>query len=148
MTITVTIPGEPVGKGRPKFTKTGTAYTPPKTRTYENKVAFLYKVAAKGRKFQRHVPVAVEIRAYYEIPQSDSKRQRERKLSGTIMPCKKPDIDNVVKAVLDAINGIAYEDDAQVVMISASKAYSERPRVDMCVSDVMREENKNAGNNL
>lgn len=47
MTITVTIPGEPVGKGRPKFTKAGTAYTPPKTRAYENKVAFLYKLAAK-----------------------------------------------------------------------------------------------------
>lgn len=148
MTITVTIPGEPVGKGRPKFTKAGTAYTPPKTRVYENKVAFLYKMAAKGQKFQRHIPVAVEIRAYYGIPQSDSKRQRERKLSGAILPCKKPDIDNVVKAVLDAINGIAYEDDAQVVCITASKAYSERPRVEMRVSDVMREENKNAGNNL
>ena len=139
MTITVTIPGEPVGKGRPKFTKAGTAYTPSKTRAYENKVTFLYKMAAKGRKFQRHMPVAVEIRAYYEIPQSDSKRQRERKLSGAIMPCKKPDIDNVVKAVLDAINGIAYEDDAQVVMISAQKAYSERPRVEISVSDVMWE---------
>lgn len=139
MTITVTIPGEPVGKGRPRFTKAGTPYTPLKTRDYENKVAFLYKMAAKGRKFQRHIPVAVEIRAYYGIPQSDGKRQRERKLSGAIMPCKKPDIDNVVKAVLDAINGIAYEDDAQVVMISASKAYSERPRVEISVSDVMRE---------
>ena len=140
MTITVTIPGEPVGKGRPRFTKAGTPYTPLKTRAYENKVAFLYKLAAKGRKFQRHMPVAVEICAYYGIPQSDSKRQRERKLSGAILPCKKPDIDNVVKAVLDAINGIAYEDDAQVVMISASKAYSERPRVEISVSDVMREE--------
>lgn len=141
MTITVTIPGEPVGKGRPKFTKAGTAYTPPKTRAYENKVAFLYKLAAKGRKFQRHMPVAVEICAYYGMPQSDSKRRHERKLSGAIMPCMKPDIDNIVKVVLDAINGIAYEDDAQVVMISASKAYSERPRVEMSVSDVMREEN-------
>lgn len=141
MTITLMIPGEPVGKGRPRFTKAGTPYTPPKTRAHENKVAFLYKLAAKGRKFQRHIPVAVEIRAYYGIPQSDSKRQHERKLSGAILPCKKPDIDNVVKAVLDAINDIAYEDDAQVVMISASKAYSERPRVEMRVSDVMREEN-------
>ena len=141
MTITVTIPGEPVGKGRPRFIKSGTPYTPLKTRAYENKVAFLYKLAAKGRKFQRHAPVSVEIRAYYGIPQSDSKRQRERKLNGAIMPCKKPDIDNVVKAVLDAINGIAYEDDAQVVMISASKAYSERPRVEMSVLDVLWEEN-------
>ena len=141
MTITVTIPGEPVGKGRPRFTKSGTPYTPQKTRAYENKVAFLYKLAARGQKFQRHVPVVIEIRAFYEIPQSDSKRQRERKLSGAILPCKKPDIDNVVKAMLDAINGIAYEDDAQVVTISASKAYSERPRMEIRVSDVMREEN-------
>lgn len=135
MTITAIIPGEPVGKGRPRFTKGGTPYTPEKTRAYETKAAIIYKLAAHGYKFPRHVPVSVMIRAFYSVPVSDSMRQRERKLTGAVLPCKKPDIDNVTKIILDALNGLAYEDDAQVVSIRTDKRYSGRPRVEITVTD-------------
>lgn len=135
MTITAIIPGEPVGKGRPRFTKGGTPYTPEKTRAYETKAAIIYKLAARGYKFLRHVPVSVMIRAFYSVPVSDSMRQRERKLTGAVLPCKKPDIDNVTKIILDALNGLAYEDDAQVVSIRADKRYSDRPQVEITVTD-------------
>jgi Holliday junction resolvase RusA-like endonuclease len=134
VTITAIIPGKPVGKGRPRFTKGGTPYTPEKTRAYETKAAIIYKLAARGYKFPRHVPVSVTIRAFYGVPASDTKRQRERKLTGAVLPCKKPDIDNVTKIILDALNGLAYEDDAQVVKITAEKFYSDRPRVEISVS--------------
>jgi Holliday junction resolvase RusA-like endonuclease len=133
MRIECTIPGEPVGKGRPRFTRGGHTFTPEKTRCYEQQVALLYRLAAGGFKFQRHIPVTVEIRAYYAIPRSDSVRQRSRKLSGDVLPCKKPDADNVVKIILDALNGLAYEDDAQVVELWIKKEYAEKPRVHILV---------------
>lgn len=135
MRITVTIPGEPVGKGRPKFTRNDHAYTPEKTRDYEEKIALLYRAAARGYKFAAHVPVDVRIRAYFAIPASDSRRQRNRKLTGEIRPCKTPDTDNIAKAVLDSINKIAYVDDAQVVDIQVRKFYSDNPRVEILVQE-------------
>ena len=135
MRISITVPGEPVGKGRPKFTKKGHAYTPEKTRDYEEKVALLYKCAANGFRFPRHVPVDVRIRAFFPIPASDSNRQRIRKLTGIVRPCKTPDTDNIAKAILDSINKIAYEDDAQVVDIQIRKFYSDNPRVEVVIQE-------------
>ncbi len=59
--------------------------------------------------------VKAEIKAYYRIPKSDSKNKRQLKLDGKIRPNKKPDVDNIIKAVLDALNGVAYTDDAAIV---------------------------------
>ena len=139
MRISITVPGEPVGKGRPRFDKNGHAYTPQKTRDYETAVALLYKSAAKGYRFPRHVPVDVRIRAYFAIPASDSNRQRMRKLTGVVRPCKTPDTDNIAKAILDSINKIAYEDDAQVVDVQVRKFYSDRPRVVVTVQEAETE---------
>ena len=143
MQIRVTVPGDPVGKGRPRFDKHGHAYTPDKTRDYEKTIALLYKASAKGYKFPRHVPVDVRIRAYFTIPASDSNRQRTRKLSGIIRPCKTPDTDNIAKAVLDSINKIAYEDDAQVVDIQVRKFYSDNPRVEILVQEAETKKEEN-----
>lgn len=142
MRISITVPGEPVGKARPKFSNDH-AYTPQKTRDYEETVALLYKSAAKGFKFARHVPVDVRIRAYYGVPESDSNRQRSRKLSGSVRPCKKPDADNVAKIVLDALNKLAYFDDAQVVEFQIRKFYSDRPRVEVIVQEAQTKEEMN-----
>ena len=54
---------------------------------------------------------------------------------GLLRPTTKPDIDNVIKAVLDGLNGVAYADDSQVVALSASKCYSDDPRVVVIVED-------------
>lgn len=135
--ITFVIYGEPQGKGRPKFTLTGHAYTPERTKTYEAEI-----VASFRREFpdfvrwEKGVPLRVRIKAVYGVPVSDSKAKRERKLTGAIRPTKKPDADNVEKIVLDAINGIAWRDDAQVVDLRTVKVYGAVPRVEVEIDEI------------
>jgi Holliday junction resolvase RusA-like endonuclease len=124
--IELIIKGVPVAKGRPRLSKWG-AYTPEATKMAERNLqaqAILFKRPEKPCV----APVCVEIEFYIAIPMSDSKRVRERKLSGQELPAKKPDIDNLAKLVLDALNGVYWQDDNQIVQLSLSKQYSEEPR--------------------
>ena len=126
--IKFTIPGDPRGKQRPRFNRrTGTTYTPTETVAYEKEVrALFYK--AGGRKGDG--PVALGITAFYKIPTSATRAERERMSAGE-PPQKKPDLDNVVKIIMDGLNGAAYDDDKQVTSIHAEKEYSEAPRVEV-----------------
>ena len=120
------IPGEPTGKGRPRFTRSGHAYTPERTASYEQAVRQAYKAEFPGEEpIPACVPVAVKIMAGYSIPKSTSKVKAERMLAGEIRPTKKPDADNIAKAVCDALNGVAYRDDSQICRLTVSKTYSE-----------------------
>ena len=109
-----TIPGEPVGKARPRVTKWG-AYTPEKTVNYENLVKVLYN----GPMHEGYVTMTVT--AFYAIPKSASKKKAEQMHSGEIRPTKKPDVDNILKVIADSLNGIAYKDDAQIIKASVEK---------------------------
>lgn len=129
-----TIPGAPIGKARPVITKNG-AFTPKKTASYEN----LVKLAYPGGITENAVEVS--IRAFYQVPKSKSKSQRERMLAGGVWPMKKPDCDNIAKVILDALNGIAYLDDRQVVRLSVEKRYSANPRVEVCLREAKAYEN-------
>jgi Holliday junction resolvase RusA-like endonuclease len=120
------IEGQPQGKGRPKFTRDGHCFTPKATREYENLVAEEYK-AAKGETLDGYI--RVNIKAYYKIPKSTTKINRGKIEAGIIKPAVKPDIDNVVKAILDGLNGVAYHDDSQVVYVDGEKFYAEEPCV-------------------
>lgn len=115
--------GRPKGKGRPRFTMDGHAYTPQATKAYEKEIRQAFR-AAGGTSFGS-VPVAVEIVAYYPVPKSAKKSDKEAMAAGMVVPMVKPDIDNVLKAVLDGIQGDdgAFHDDAQVVSIRAEKRY-------------------------
>lgn len=73
--------------------------------------------------FPEGTALAVRIDAYFEPAKSVSKKRRGQMLSGAERPTKKPDIDNIVKVVLDALNGLAYKDDTQVVRVFAQKSY-------------------------
>lgn len=79
--------------------------------------------------------LAVSIEAHYSIPTSKPKKMQAAMRDGAMRPTTKPDIDNVIKAVLDGLNGVAYADDSQVVALSASKCYSDDPRVVVIVED-------------
>lgn len=57
-------------------------------------------------------------------------------LNGELMPAKKPDIDNIAKAVLDALNSVAYRDDIQIVELQIRKQYSEKPRLEICMEEL------------
>lgn len=121
------VPGSPVAKGRPRVGKYGT-YTPDKTVNYENLVQFSYLEKYK----QAHLlegPLKLTINFDFPIPKSTSKKNRELMLLGEIRPTKKPDIDNCIKAITDALNNLAYKDDSQIVEIAACKWYEEEPKV-------------------
>lgn len=117
------IPGEPQGKARPRVTRHGT-YTPPKTRAYESKVeaAYIWQVG-KVRPINGAVEVAIV--AYFSIPKSYTKKKRAEIAQGRCPVLKKPDCDNIAKAVTDALNGIAYKDDAQITSLTVAKNWTD-----------------------
>ena len=138
--VSFTVPGKPQGKGRAKtyhnknagFT---TTVTPDKTVLYENFIKDRYLQQAGGAFFEQGTPVHIGIVARFLPPKSTSKKKRAEMLNRDILPLKKPDIDNVVKAVCDALNGIAYHDDAQVASIRIVKVYSAMEGVDVTVGE-------------
>ena len=136
-----TVDGVPVGKARPKFARRGnfvTAYTPSKTKTYEEQVALASRIAMQTvNKTICPSPIQVNMEIFVPIPKSWSKIKRTRALNGEEYPTTKPDVDNVAKGVLDALNGIVFEDDKQVVGLFIVKRYSDRPRVDVRVYEVI-----------
>lgn len=112
------------GKGRPRFYN-GHAVTPPETRRYELLIKNLSKKAMATAELNvSDAPCKVTIKAFFDIPKSNSKKKREQCLSGLIRPGK-PDIDNIAKAVLDGMNGIVYSDDKCVYEVHLSKEYSQ-----------------------
>ena len=118
------VPGDPHGKGRPCFVKkTGRAYTPKGTREYEGDIRRSYYLAGHGK---LDCYVGVRVRAFFRIPKSWSKRKKQMAMDGDIRPGK-PDVDNILKAVLDALNGIAYKDDQAVVYAMCDKWYNTQP---------------------
>lgn len=124
----------PVGKARPRVTRNGT-FTPAKTRAYEKLVRVEYG-AQCGAQYFGDSPLAVSITAYYQIPKSASKRKRGQMESKIIRPTVKPDADNVCKAVCDALNGVAWKDDAQIVNLIFEKHYGAEPRVKVEIEEV------------
>lgn len=123
------MPGDIVGKARPRMnTRTGKAYTPTKTKQYEY---FLRQW------FIREYPnfktiesrVKVKIIAYFDIPKSTSKKKEAEMLEGVVSPTKKPDIDNIIKIILDAMNKFAFKDDTQVCELSIKKVYDKTPKI-------------------
>jgi Holliday junction resolvase RusA-like endonuclease len=128
------IKGEPKGKGRPRFTKTGRVYTPAETSRYEELVRLSYLNMANGYKFTS--PVRVTIKAFCKPPKGKSKKVVEDMLNGRILPTKKPDADNVAKIILDGLNKVAWDDDTQVVEMMVTKRYSEEPLVAVIVEEI------------
>lgn len=134
MLVRFTVPGEPKGKARHVVTKHG-AFTPGATVAYENLVKYTY-ASEIGQKFPDGSMLRVDINAYYTIPKSASKKKQDAMMRGKIRPTKKPDWDNVGKIVCDALNGIAYHDDAQVVSATVEKFYCDYPRVDVVIEEI------------
>lgn len=121
----------PVGKGRPRFSRNGHAYTPGSTRDYESAIRTAWVLQNGAKPHAGAVVVSCEF--CFAVPVSWSKKRRESALAGGEM-VKKPDCDNLIKAVLDALNGVAYFDDCQVQAVAATKCYAERAAVRVWVT--------------
>lgn len=127
------INGTPVAKGRPRIGRYG-AYTPEKTQAYEEYVKTCWIAKYKACK-PSEMPLTVDIVFYMPIPKSVSKKQRKKISEGRIRHTKKPDIDNLIKSVLDALNGLAYKDDSQIVKVTAIKQYAETGSTELTIRE-------------
>lgn len=127
--IQFTIPGEPQGKARAKVTKWGT-YTPEKTVLYENLIKLMF-AQTNNTVIETGKPIEMTVRAYFEIPKSYTKGKKLAAEHNIIRPTKKPDADNILKVVSDALNETAYKDDTQIVRAVVEKYFSDNPRVEV-----------------
>ena len=135
--LRIVVPGEPVAKGRARLGVVrghAVAYTPAKTRHYEDIVREQAVQQFGTRQPLRDVALTLRATFFRGIPASWSKAKREAALLGTLRPTGRPDLDNMVKAITDGLNGVAYHDDAQIVEATVAKFYSLDPRVDVVLS--------------
>lgn len=131
------VSGKPLGKQRPRVTVIqghGRAYTPEQTVNYENYIKMCYLKHQNGDLYDK--PLRMAITAVYEIPKSFSNVKRKTALADEKKPLTKPDVDNVAKVVCDALNGIAYKDDSQIVELRISKHYGEQPKIVVSIEEV------------
>jgi len=133
--VKLVIPGEPCAKQRPRLGKRHT-YTPDKTVNYETLVKQLYITQGHER---LEGALKMTVNAFFSIPKSASKKNREKMLRGEIRPTKRPDWDNVGKIISDALNEMAYKDDCQIVDATVRKWYSDNPRVEVEITELTPE---------
>lgn len=129
------VPGKITGKGRPRVnTTTAIAYTPAKTKEYEELVKQYFII-----KYRRINPlegrIKINITAYFSVPKNTSKKQEENMLNNTISPTKKPDIDNIAKIILDALNKLAFKDDNQITKLEIEKKYGTKEKISVKVEE-------------
>jgi Holliday junction resolvase RusA-like endonuclease len=134
-TVSFSVPGPPVGKGRPRFARRGNhiaTYTPEKTASYENLVKVKAQEAMSGEPpFETSAVLYASL--FVVPPASWSKKKREKALMWDIDPTSKPDIDNVLKCLCDSMNGIVFRDDKQVCEVHICKRYDNAARADVKV---------------
>ena len=144
MVCKATVLGEPVPQGRPRFSRQGgfvKAYDPAKSRDYKAHVRMIAAKCAPASPTEN--AVVLEIRAYRSIPKSWSKKKRQAAMEGRLRPTTKPDASNVQKGIEDALNGLWYKDDSQIVAVTCGKWYSDRPRVEIRMEELMTEDGYN-----
>ena len=138
MTLVVTfeVEGNPIPKSRPRFARRGQfvqTYTDAKTIDYETHVAMKARQAiGASEPLQGALTVFLYLR--YTIPASYTKKRKEACLRGVEYP-KKIDIDNVYKSITDAMNGIVYTDDSQIVEAHIKKVYAETAGANIMVQE-------------
>ena len=138
--LTITVDGVPVAKGRARHTTINgfsRAYTPAKTRNYENWVRMcgVQEMSRTGRSTMEDA-LDLTVVAHVPIPSSWSGKRQRMAAAGEIKPTKRPDLDNFLKAAKDALNGIVWRDDSQIVNLSARKVYGEHPKLVITVEPI------------
>ena len=127
--------GDIKGKARPRVnTYTCQVYTPTSTKDYEELIKQYFVM-----KYPKYIPfenrVFIKIVAYFKIPKNMNKKDKILIEDGKISPTKKPDIDNVVKIVLDALNKMAFKDDNQITKLEVEKQYAEEEKIYISIKE-------------
>ncbi|MGN1133335.1 MAG: RusA family crossover junction endodeoxyribonuclease [Oscillospiraceae bacterium] len=138
--MTFVVPGKVQGKGRPRFTKRGTTYTPKTTKDYEELIKQCYIIKYGNNKIKKDIPLSLSVYAYFQPPKSLNKKTKLLMVLERILPMKKPDGDNILKAIADALNGVAYDDDKQIVDWSLKKRYTDKECLLITIEDIKTDE--------
>lgn len=135
--ITFQVTGQPVGKARPRVTRAGRVYTPKKTEQAEQDIKKMAGYAMCG---DPPLQGALELSVIFRmaVPASWTKGKRQQAYRQEMRPAVKPDIDNLIKTVMDACNGVIYLDDSQVIKLAASKVYVTEEQVPMTIISVIK----------
>ena len=135
--IKLTFEGNPVSQGRPRFARKGAfvqTYDPEPSKKAKLKIRQQALQMANGEIFEG--AIMVELYFFRDIPKSFSKQKKIQAADGVLRPLTKPDTDNYIKLVLDAINGVFYKDDSQVVEVIGRKFYAEEPRTEIIITSL------------
>ena len=131
--IEFVVPGKPQGKARARTfynDRMGRmqSITPEKTVLYENLVKLCYSQVAKGESMDEGA-LEVDVDAVFTLPSSVPKWRKANMLAGREFPTVKPDMDNIIKVILDALNGLAYSDDKKVAVVVGQKRFGKEEQV-------------------
>lgn len=134
-----TVEGKPQGKARARTfynKRLGKmqSITPEQTKSYEDLIRWSYTAA--GGKYLGETTLQVDIQAFYPIPKALNRAKTNDAINGKLRPTTKPDCDNIIKVVLDALNGVAYYDDKQVICVSCNKYYGERGYIKIQIKEI------------
>lgn len=136
--IQFTIHGVAVAQGRPRagksFTGQTVVYDPGKSRAYKEYVRLIASENRPQKPYEGQIMMQIDV--YKSIPKSMPKYKRQAALDGKLRPITKPDTSNYAKGIEDALNGIIYKDDSQIVQSVINKFYSDRPRVEVTISEL------------
>lgn len=108
-------------------------YSPDQTVSYENLIKLLW-IEKQHEKLSGALELVIT--AFFPIPKSKSKKQQEAMSSGQVRPTVKIDVDNLAKIVMDGLQGIAFDDDKQIVSLKADKWYSDTPRTEVTIKEI------------
>lgn len=137
MQVNFEVKGKVKAKQSFKIGQNGFKYTPADVIEYANyvRMSFINKYPAWDITQFADKPLTSEITVYMPIPKSYSKKKQEQALTGQVSPIVKPDCDNIAKNINDALNGVVYPDDKQIVKLVVKKLYSENERVEIFITD-------------
>lgn len=130
------IPGKPQGKARARTVCHGGrvhSFTPENTVLYENLIKMCFEQAKPEGWQPLQGWVEMTVRAVFPVPKSYSKKRTKWCLEGSEKPTAKPDCDNIGKVLCDALNGLAYVDDKQIVRLVVEKEYGEQAGVEVTI---------------
>lgn len=138
--------GEPIPQARARFTRAGRMYTPAKTRKWKEHVSRTAIAAAAEAGIEQPLtgPLRLTVSFSLPIPRSWPKKVRNKALLNQLLPASKPDVDNLAKAVMDAINDctnaegwpLIWKDDCQVCSLIAAKRYGATSFVTVAIEEI------------
>ena len=125
--LVFTVEQHPMGQPRARVGKYGVVFKSKKAVDYAKETKWIAKLAMMSQGFTyTEGPIKIEILACFPVPQKFNKAMKAEALAGKLLPAKKPDNDNIEKAVWDAMSGLVYKDDNQVVANYTRKVYSDK----------------------